>query len=54
MIDDVQVTDVPAQTGLSEAEIVALTGRLGFTSIETTLDVAGLPVTQTAFELSTQ
>ena len=50
----VKVTDVPAHTGLAEAEIVALAGRFGFTTMETTLEVAGLPVTQTAFELSTQ
>ena len=50
----VKVTEVPAQTGLAEAETETLTGRLGFTVMVTVFDVAGLPVGQVAFEVSTQ
>ena len=49
----VNVTAVPAQTGLTEAAIETLTGRLGLTVIVTVLDVAGFPVTHVAFEVST-
>ena len=48
------VTDVPAQTGLEEGEIVTLTGRFGFTTIVTAPDKAGLPEAQVALEISSQ
>ena len=48
------VTDVPAQTGLAEGEIVTLTGRFGFTTIVTAPDKAGLPVAQVALDVSIQ
>ena len=48
------VTDVPAQTGLAEGEIVTLTGRFGLTLIVTDPDKAGLPVAQVALEVSSQ
>ena len=50
----VKVTEVPAQTGLAEAAIDTLTGSSGFTVMVTVFDVAGLPVGQVAFEVSTQ
>ena len=50
----VKVTEVPEQTGLAEAAIEMLTGRLGFTVIVTVLEVAGLPVAQVALEVRTQ
>ena len=50
----VKVTEVPAQTGLAEAETETLTGRLGFTVMVRVLEVAGLPVGQVALEVSTQ
>ena len=50
----VKVTEVPAHTGLAEAAIVKLTGSSGLTVMVKELDVAGLPVTQTAFEVRTQ
>ena len=50
----VKVTDVPAQIGFAEAAIDTLTGRFGLTVIVTSLDVAGLPVAQVAFEVSIQ
>ena len=49
----VNVTEVPGQTGLAEAAIDTLVARFGFTVIVTALDVAGLPVAQVAFEVST-
>ena len=49
-----KVTEVPAQTGLAEAAIDTLTGSSGFTVMVTVFDVAGLPVGQVAFEVSTQ
>ncbi len=48
------MTEVPEQTGLAEAVMEMLTGRLGFTVIVTALDVAGLPVAQVALEVKTQ
>jgi hypothetical protein len=42
---------VPAQTGLADADIVILTGRVGLTVIGTTFDVAGLLVEHNAFEV---
>jgi hypothetical protein len=50
----VKVTDVPAQTGLAEALTDTLTGSSGLTVMATTFEVAGLPLAQVAFELSTQ
>ena len=50
----VNVTEVPAQTGLAEAAIDTLTGSKGLTVRVTVFDVAGLPVGQVAFEVSTQ
>ena len=50
----VKVTEVPEHTGLADAAMETLTGRFGFTVIVTTLDVAGLPVAQVAFEVNTQ
>jgi hypothetical protein len=50
----VKVTEVPTQTGLDDAAIVTLAGRFELTVIVTVLDVAGLPVTHVAFEVSTQ
>ena len=50
----VKLTDVPAQTGLADALTDTLTGSRGFTVIATMLEVAGLPLAQIAFELSTQ
>jgi hypothetical protein len=51
--DAVNVTEVPAQTGFADGATETLTGRFGFTVIETVLLVAGLPVAQVAFEVST-
>ena len=50
----VKVTEVPAHTGLAEAAIEMLTGRLGLTVMVTILEVAGLPVGHAAFEVRTQ
>jgi hypothetical protein len=50
----VNVTEVPAQTGLAEAATDTLTGRLGFTVMVTVFEVAGLPVGQVALEVKTQ
>lgn len=50
----VNVTDVPEQTGLLDAAILTLTGRIGFTVMVTVLEVAGLPEIHPAFEVSTQ
>ena len=49
-----KVTEVPAQTGLAEAETDTLTGSNGFTVMVTVLEVAGLPVGQVALEVKTQ
>lgn len=48
------VTDVPEHTGLIDAAMLTLTGRIGFTVIVTVLDVAGFPDMQPAFEVRTQ
>ena len=45
---------MPAQTGLAEALTETLTGSSEFTVMATALEVAGLPLAQVAFELSTQ
>jgi len=50
----VKVTLVPEQIVVAEAEMLTLTGRFGFTVIETEFDVAGLPVAQVALEVSWQ
>ena len=50
----VKVTEVPAQTGLTDAAIDTLTGRLGLTVILTWDDVAGLAVAQVALEVKVQ
>jgi hypothetical protein len=50
----VKVTDVLGQTGLAEGATVTLTGSNGLTVIVTAAEVAGLPVGQTAFDVSTQ
>lgn len=49
----VNVTDVPAQMVVALAAMLRLTGKFGFTVIVTVFDVAGLPVTQGAFEVIT-
>jgi Flp pilus assembly protein TadB len=50
----VKVTEVLAQTGLSEAVIDTLAATVGLTVIVIVLDVAGLPPTQAAFEVMMQ
>ena len=47
------VTGVDAQTGLAEATIETLAGRIGFTVMATVFDVAGLPVAQVALDVNT-
>ena len=49
----VNVTAVPAQTGLADAATTTLTGKIGLTVMVTVLDVAGLLVLQIAVELIT-
>ena len=50
----VNVTDVPAQTGLAEGEMLTLTGSVVFIIIVIVFEVAGLPLGQVIFEVSTQ
>jgi hypothetical protein len=50
----VKVTEVPEQTGLADAAMLKLTGRFGLTVMVTVFEVAGLPVAQVAFDVSTQ
>ena len=50
----VNVTEVPAQTGLAEAETETLIGSFGLTVIVTELDVAGFPLAHTTFDVSMQ
>ena len=50
----VNVTEVPAQTGLAEAATDTLTGSNGLTVMVTVLEVAGLPLGQVALEVRTQ
>ena len=50
----VYVTEVPAHTGFAEGVTDTLTGSSGFTFMVTVFEVAGLPVAQMAFEVSTQ
>jgi hypothetical protein len=47
----VNVTGVAAQTGLAEATIETLTGKLALTVIVMTFEVAGLPVAQVALDV---
>jgi hypothetical protein len=47
-------TVVPAQTLFIEDVMDTLTGNNGFTVIVTVFEVAGFPVVQVAFEVSTQ
>lgn len=49
-----KVAEVPVQTGLDTAAIITLALRIGLTVIAIVFDVAGLPVTQVALEVSTQ
>jgi hypothetical protein len=49
----VNVTEVPAQTGLDDAAIDTPAGRFELTTIVTVLDVAGLPVVQDKVEVIT-
>jgi hypothetical protein len=50
----VNVTEVPAQTGLAEGETEILTGKTGLTVMFTAAEVAGFPDGQVALEVSTQ
>ena len=50
----VNVTLVPAQTGLALAPMDTLTGNIGFTVIAMVLDVAGFPEGQRALDVSKQ
>ena len=50
----VYVTFVPTQTGLDDALIELLTGRIGFTVMVMELEVAGLPLGQVALEVIKQ
>ena len=50
----VKVTLVPAQIGFAEATMLTLAGKTGFTVMIMIFEVAGLPLTQVAFEVITQ
>ena len=50
----VNVTVVPAQTGLAEAVMETLAGINGLTTMVIVFDVAGEPVAQVSFEVSVQ
>ncbi len=50
----VKVTVVPETTGLAEAAMDTLTGKMGFTVMVIGLDVAGFPLTQAAFDVNIQ
>ena len=50
----VNVTELPEQTEVLDAEIAILTGRFGLTFIVTAFDVAGFPDGQVAFDVRTQ
>lgn len=50
----VNVTSVPAQTGLAEAVIDTLAWSTGSTVIITVLEVAGFPVVQAALDVRMQ
>ena len=50
----VNVTLVPAQTGLAEAVMETLAGINGFTIMVIVFDMAGEPVAQVSFEVRVQ
>ena len=50
--DAVNVTEVPAQTGLADAAIETLTGSKGFTVMATGGDVTGFPVVHGSLDVS--
>ena len=50
----VKVTEVPLHIGLTEGDMVTLTGRFGLTISVMVDDVAGEPAAQVALEVSTQ
>ena len=49
----VKLTEVPVQTGFSDAAIVTLTGNEVFTVIVTVFEVAGFPETQGSLDVRT-
>ena len=53
MTDEVKLTKVPGQIGLTDGTTVILTGNSGFTIMLTGFEVAGFPVAQIALEVST-
>lgn len=54
MMDDVNVTCVPAHTGFEDALMVILTGRLGLTVMQIVFEFAGFPVGQLMLEVRMQ
>jgi hypothetical protein len=50
----VKVTEVPAQIVFTDSKMLMLAGKIGFTVIVTSLDKAGLPVTQVALDVNSQ
>ena len=50
----VNVTLVPAQTGLADAVMETLTGNKGFTVMVIVFEVAGFPVAQISFDVIMQ
>ncbi|MNQ66361.1 hypothetical protein D3C85_808520 [compost metagenome] len=50
----VKVTEVPAQIVFTDSKMLMLAGKIGFTVIVTSLDKAGFPVAQIAFEINSQ
>ena len=50
----VNVTLVPEQIVVADADILKLTGKFGFTIMVTEFDVAGLPVAHVAFDVRIQ
>ena len=50
----VKVTEIPLHIGFDDGDMLMLTGRFGLTVIVVVDDVAGDPVAQVAFEVSTQ
>ena len=53
MMAELNMTDVPAQTGFAEGDMDMLTGKSGLTVMVTTFEVAGFPVAQVASEVNT-
>ena len=49
-----KVTLVPAHMVVADAEILTLAVRMGFTTMVSVVEVAGLPVTQVALEVIIQ